>query len=395
MGRDLRLVVGAVGLSALGDALAFVPLVLHLEGESDSGPIVAALLIALWGPVALLAPWVGALVDRLETRSLLRAVSLAQALVVVALAFVDAPGLVIGLAALVGVGFAVAQPAEFALVPVVAGPDRVQEANGHVETARYLGWLLGPMLGGVLAAAGGTQTALLVNAGTFVLVAVAAHLLRARREPAADEEGEEPAPERSGFALLFRDPVLAVVVAVGLVSFLLFAASTPAEVFFARDDLDAGELGYPALITAWTVGMGFGATLVARRVPKRALAMGALIAVAVQGLGMAGGAAYLALPTALAAFVVGGVGLGAKNVLMRTLVHERVPARQHGRAFAAFNGVRNGAELVALALGGALVAGVGARWTIVMAGVLPLAAALAGLAVLRARQAVGREVRPA
>jgi MFS family permease len=379
MTRDLRLVVGAVGLSSLGDALALVPLTLYVEEETGSGLAVAALLIALWGPVAVLAPVAGALVDRRETRGLLIVASLAQAVVVAVLAFVSAPGAVIALAALVGIGFAVAQPAEFALVPVVAGADRVQIANGHVETARYVGWLLGPLLGSVLAAGGGTRVALLVNAVTFLAVAGAAYVLRARRRP---EEGPATRDRvRDGLAFLFRDRVLAVVMAVGFVSFLVFAASTPAEVFFARDDLDVGELGYGALITAWTVGMGIGATLVG---------------IAVQGIGMAGGTVHLALAAAVGAFLVGGVGLGAKNVLMRTLLHERVPARMHGRAFAAFNGVRNGADLTAFALGGVLVAGLGARSTIAIAGVLPLLAALGGLVALRARRAeVAAQARPA
>ncbi|HKP90713.1 MAG TPA: MFS transporter, partial [Thermoleophilaceae bacterium] len=172
--RDLRLVVGSVGLSALGDALAFVPLMLYLEAETGSGLAVAALLIALWGPAAVLAPVAGALVDRFETRGLLLGVSLAQAVVVAVIAFVSAPAAIVALATLVGIGFAIAQPAEFALVPVVAGPDRVQAANGHVETARYLGWLLGPVLGSLLAAGGGTRTALLVNAVTFLAVVAAA-----------------------------------------------------------------------------------------------------------------------------------------------------------------------------------------------------------------------------
>lgn len=395
MPRDLRLVVGAVGLSALGDALAFVPLMLYLEAETDSGLAVAALLIALWGPVAILAPVAGLLVDRVETRSLLLRVSLAQAAVVAVLAFVSAPGAVIALAALVGIGFAIAQPAEFALVPAVAGADRVQIANGHVETARYLGWLLGPVLGSLLAAAGGTRTALIVNAATFVAVAVAAYALKARRRPAEDADSEGLGRARDGFSVLLRERALAVVMLAGFVSFLLFAASTPAEVFFARDELDAGELGYGALITAWTVGMGVGATVVARRVPKRLLAVGALVAVAVQGAGMAGATVHLELVLALAAFVAGGVGLGAKNVLMRTLVHERVPDRLHGRAFAAFNGIRNGAELVALAVGGALVAMAGARWTLLIAGAVPLAAALVGLGALRARRPQTGGVRAA
>lgn len=48
-------------------------------------------------------------------------------------------------------------------------------------------------------------------------------------------------------------------------------------------------------------------------------------------------------------FFVGGVGHGTKTVLARALIQERVPERLHGRAFAAYNGLRNGAELVTLA----------------------------------------------
>jgi hypothetical protein len=62
-----------------------------------------------------------------------------------------------------------------------------------------------------------------------------------------------------------------------------------------------------------------------------------------------------------------------------------VPHRLHGRAFAAYNGLRNGAELVALAAGGVLVAAIGGRATLALAGAIPVAAALAGLALYRAR----------
>jgi MFS family permease len=90
---------------------------------------------------------------------------------------------------------------------------------------------------------------------------------------------------------------------------------------------------------------------------------------------------------ALASYFVGGVAHGLKNVLIRTLIHERVPDRLHGRAYAAYNGLRNFAELFAIMGGGALVAVIGARWTLFLAGAIPAAAGLAGLAVyLRLRE---------
>jgi len=397
--RDLRLLVGAVGLSALGDTFAFIPLMLHLQEETGSGIAVASLLIAFWGPLVVLAGPAGLLVDSVESRRLLLGVSLAQAALGAALAFAFVGGLlpILVLAALLGVGLAIVQPAEFALVPVVAGPERVKQANGYVETGRYLGFALGPILGGVLAAGGATRIALLLNAASFLAVAAAAWALRARRRPERVRAAEgEPDRARDGVVFLFRDRILAVVMSVAFVSVLFFSASTPAEVFFATDFLHAGAIGYGALMTGWTVGMGIGATLLAGRVSPRLLATAALVGVAIQGAGIATPTLYLAFWLALAGFLIAGAGLGLRNVMARTLIHERVPERLHGRAFAAYNGLRNGAELIALAGGGGLVAAIGARWTLLIAGALPVLAAVAGLAVLRARrEPVAAEVRAA
>jgi sugar phosphate permease len=66
-------------------------------------------------------------------------------------------------------------------------------------------------------------------------------------------------------------------------------------------------------------------------------------------------------------------------VLVRTLMHTEVPDALRGRAYAAYNAARNGAELVALVCSGLLVSEVGARWTLILAGALPLLVALAAL----------------
>jgi len=81
-----------------------------------------------------------------------------------------------------------------------------------------------------------------------------------------------------------------------------------------------------------------------------------------------------------------------KNVAARTMIHERVPAAGHGRAFAAYAALRNGAELMALGLGGALVDLLGARATLVVAGAGTAVVALAGLLALGS---ASRRARPA
>ena len=93
--------------------------------------------------------------------------------------------------------------------------------------------------------------------------------------------------------------------------------------------------------------------------------------------------AWAILPVAFAGYLVGGLGHGVKNVLLRALLTVRVPAAVHGRAFAAYNAARSTAELGALAAGGVLVGALGPRAALVLAGLGPIVAAAAGLTALR------------
>src|SRR4051812_18809764 len=173
--RDLRLLAGAAGVSALGDFLALIPLVLHVQQRTGSTFAVSAVFFALWGPVVLGAGLAGEIVDRFENRALLIGVSFAQAAIAVALALcVNTLWAVLGLVALLGFAVAISQPAEFALVPAAAGEVEIARANGLMESVRALGFSAGPLLGGVLGAAGQLRLALVVDALSFVIVALAA-----------------------------------------------------------------------------------------------------------------------------------------------------------------------------------------------------------------------------
>ena len=152
--RDLRLLAGAAGLSALGDFMAIFPLVLHVQQRTGSALAVSALIFALWGPVVLAAGVAGAIVDRFENRRILIGVSLVQAASVAAmLVGLDSLWALLPLMTVLGLTVAISQPAEFALVPAVAGPGTdAARANGLMETVRSLGFTAGPLVGGALAA---------------------------------------------------------------------------------------------------------------------------------------------------------------------------------------------------------------------------------------------------
>src|SRR6478752_4607543 len=103
---DIWLVAGVIGLSAAGDFVALVALALRANDMHADGIGVAAIFIALWAPIALLAGYVGLIVDRFETTRLLGLVSLAQAVIAVALAFTTPFALLLLLTAALGAGVA-------------------------------------------------------------------------------------------------------------------------------------------------------------------------------------------------------------------------------------------------------------------------------------------------
>jgi hypothetical protein len=171
---------------------------------------------------------------------------------------------------------------------------------------------------------------------------------------------------------------------VAFASLLFMSAVWVGELFFVEDVLGRGEVSYGAWLSIWTLGMAFGAMLLSRRIAAAAVAAAGLIAATVQGAALALPALWLSFAFMLACGLIGGTAHGVKNVMFRSLIHVRVPANLHGRAFAAYNGIRNTAELGAFAAGGVLVALIGARGTLAYAGGLSALAGLIGvLALLR------------
>ncbi len=370
--------------------MAIFPLILHVQQRTGSAFAVSALIFALWGPVVLAAGWAGTIVDRFENRRILVAVSLVQAAVVAGmLAGVDSLWALLPLMVLLGCGVAVSQPAEFALVPAAAGPDiDAGRANGMMETARAVGFTAGPVVGGALGAAGLLWLALALNVLSFVVVAAAAVLLHARRRPGRTEPTGDAVRARDGFVFLARRRDLAITLGGAVAALLVFSMSATAEPFFVTDVLGAGSLAYGLLLTSWTLGMAAGSAGLAHRVSRAQLAAGAMVAVILQGFGIAGGALSTVLWMALLGFTFGGIAHGVKNVLLRTLIHERAPEALRGRVFAAYNGARNGAELGALVLGGVVVGAVGARAALLAAGLGPAAIGTACLLLIVTRRRV-------
>lgn len=380
--RDLRLVAAAIAVSAIGDWVAMIALSLRAN-ELWKGAGVAALLICLWAPLAALAGHVGVLVDRLETRGLAIWSAVFQAAIACGLAFADTLPAILALTLLLGIGVAVSQASEFALVPLLAGSREISRANGLVESMRSIGFMVGPLIGGALAAGAGIRFALFADAATFLLIAAVLLPLPVRRRVVHAAGATLRA--RDGIQLLGSERVLAIVLGAGAVTLVFMSASIPGDFAYVAQ-LGHKDVGIGIVLSVWAIGMIVASNVLPQRIPVEALATATLIAAVVQGLSKFIAPFWTVFPFMVGWWFVGGTGHGLKNTGFRTLIHQRIDPDQHGRAFAAFNGLRNTAELVALAGGGVLVTTVGARGTLWIAGGVSALAGLAGVVALARRE---------
>lgn len=366
--RDLAILASGLAVSIAGDAAAFIALLLRLQPHGSGW--VAALLAAELVPFVVLAPLVGRVVDRYETRGVLIVALLGQAAVAVPLALVGGPLPTVLLFAVLAALSALVRPATNALIPAITGPDGRARGFARLGLAFGLGWIAGPAAGGLLTGWFGVRTAVLADAATFAVLAGGCALLSVRRRPAPPAA----AGDRSGgLRLLVADRVLFVAVLGTAISVGAAMVDNVAAPFRFIDQLGASQSQYGLYLTLWGIGALAGAQALPRvRIGHRpALALACLIC----GAGIAGIGAAPTLLLAYVAATLGGVGNGVLNVAQNALVAERTPAERHGRLFATVGAVSQTAIGGGTAAAAPLVAWLGAGGALIAAGVTSMTAA--------------------
>ena len=380
--RDVAILVGSTVVSVTGDAAALIALILRLHSHGQGGWVIAALMLAGSAPMIVLSPLAGRVVDRIDSRTAIASSALAQAACAAALAVFTDTVTTLVLVALLAAASTIMGPAVGALLPRAVPEDRIVEASAHQQTAFVVGNLAGPMIGGLLTGAFGSRAPLVVDAVSFVVIGVAVFAVRTRRHLARESAARSVAV--SGVRLMWRDAVVRAVVMTMTALVLAAGAVNIAEVFLIKDALHASDLVYGVVSAMWMAGMVVGSALTPRfgnDILRLLKVMGASEVVLAVGLMAAGVSPIWQL--AAVAFVVGGLGNGALSVACRTIVTLRVPDEFRGRAFGVMTGSINAGSVVAFAAGGALVATLGPRVSIVACGAAALAVGLVFGAYLR------------
>jgi len=381
--RDLLLVCGGAAVSAFGNSVSIIVLLLHAQRINSLA--VSGVLVASMVPVALGAPLAGLLVDRVRNRRLLVGALLLQgvALVGIGAGLAHLP-VVLGLLVVQGCGQAVANPAASSLVPRIVGEDDATRGYSWLATGRTVGLIAGSAGGALLIAAVGFRDALFVDAGTFLVEALLVAFVRAERDPR--EESRDQVSARSdamaGLAFVRADRVL--LVAVGGMAFAIgcIVLINVADPFYIVDVLHGDAITFGLLQSCWVIGVLIGARLVGRVTSERGLVLALGFGGCVIGLAVCLPAAFPAVATTAVGWVFGGGANGVQGVAQQGLVRLRTPEPLRGRVFAAASSLIITANLTGTVVSAGVVGLLGPRWAFAIGG---MGAFLAGAVTLALR----------
>ena len=159
------------------------------------------------------------------------------------------------------------------------------------------------------------------------------------------------------------------------------AAINVAEVFFARETLDAGTVGFGALVAASGVGLALGAYLAAPALGKVGLRRHYAGSIGLMAVGWGGAAFSGSIWVAIPLVIGGAAGNGAAIICNQILVQRGAPDRYRGRALATIMSTNYALLGLAMGAAGVLTDQYGARAVWIAAGAIYVFGAVVSLAV--------------
>lgn len=307
------------------------------------------------------------------------------------IAFGDATGIVLLGAVLLGFVMGFAQPIATSYPAYLSDdPVELKDINSAIAMFSNVSIIVGPTLGGFVAAAASSRAVFVLMMLFTVLALVAGWGFRHSAGQVATHEGkpavgditsdkasQSPDPSTSARATfaasiktVFTNSVLALLFCIIFLSNFGYGAFDPLESFFYRDVLHVGVEWMGWLSSASGVGAVLGA-VVALRLPSHLVNLKTLL-VALMSVGL-GSLLYVGTPcvgVALVGQIALGIAWGVVNPLHNTIVQTAAPLEQLGRVNSVMGFGNMFAGVAPLAVAPWLAATFGVQRTLVGAGMV-------------------------
>jgi MFS family permease len=375
--REFRLLWAGQSISMAGDGIFFVALPWQVYELSNAPTALAVVGIAWTFPMVLALLGAGVASDRLDRRAVLIAGDLLRMAALAAMAALSLSGAIelwhlLVLSVFYGVGEALFQPSFTAIVPQVVPQEDLLRANALKELVEPLGIrFVGPAVGGLTIDALGVGAAFALDAATFGASLVALLLISPKPAPGRTEDSSMREDFAEAWRYVRAHAWLWVTLASAALS--LLASYGPLEVllpYIIKNDLgeDAATFGF--VLGAGGLGAILAAALMGRaELPRRAVTL-MFVSWTVMTL-LTGGFALASNATQMYAIAFVAFGANAIGMIVwNTLMHTLVPGELLGRVSSLDWFVSIGLIPVSFALTGPIAELVGAKATLIGAGVL-------------------------
>lgn len=292
-------------------------------------------------PMTLLPPLGGALADRLDRLTVLRAVQVVQMLLAGLLALLTLTGAVqiwhiLLLSFLSAMMLAVDNPTRQAMIPLLVPRQNLMSAlslNSAVFTGAAL---FGPALAGVLLEYIGPGGLFFLNALSYGAVVLATLLMRGVISRPAPPESGFWSDVTEGVRYIFGSSFLLALILASTLTSVLGRSYAPLLPVFARDVWHVGQQGYGILLSAPGAGAlagAFGLALFGEVRRKGRLLLGAMFVFGVVLLWFAYSPSFL---VAVLLLGISGLLYSIFGTTAATLIQLHAPGRLRGRAMSVY-----------------------------------------------------------
>jgi len=364
-------------ISLIGDGIFLVALAWQVYELSDTPTALSLVGLAMTVPHVIFLLLGGVVSDRFDRRRVLLLADLVRGSAVAAMGWLSLTGQIelwhlMVLAAIYGGGTAFFGPAFDAIVPDLVASDLLTQANSVDQFVRPAAWrLLGPALGGALVgwSVGG---AFLADAATFGASIVALLLMSPHPIDAPKNGvGSAWADVREGFGFVRARVWLWGTLLAATFAYLLFIG--PQEVLLpllVKTDWGGNPLTLGIILAMGGVGAIGSALIMGHRGAPRKFMTFMYVAWTLSTLAVAGyGLAHLPWQAMLACFLFNALET-AGTIVWATTKQRLVPRQLLGRVSSLDWFVSIGLLPVSYALTGPVASAIGARATLVGAGIL-------------------------
>lgn len=372
----VRLWIGST-VSGFGSQITFLALPLAAVLALDATPLQMGLLAAAGSvPALMFGLGTGVWVDRVKKRPVMIVADYGRAILICTVP-VAAIFQLLNIWRLYFVAFAMGTfnmlftVANRSMLPTLVGRDELVEANGKLEVGRSSAQVVGPGIAGVLIRAFNAPIALIVDAVTFVVSAVAIQTIRAPEpKPSPSNEGGSFIREaQAGLKLIAQSDIL-LPIAVVVAGLSIFNAMFEAVwLLYVSKSLGIGAFAFGVMFSVSSVGFLVGAFVATRVIQGigvgRTLALGVVLAgMSDMATPLAGGSVVAVLMMLTLAMFVFGIGATVFNVSQVSLRQAFTPTRLQGRMHGAMNSLEVGLVPIGALIGGLLGGAIGLRPTL-------------------------------